>query len=241
MLQRTKPDWKITANIIGDERGAFLKDAELGLGATPDAFILDEDGRPGVAQIKSVEPSIFRREWMQDGDEPVPPLWIAAQVILEAYLARAKFAVVVPVRVGHRIDIDVINVPLHEEVIERILRETREFWARIAALNPPQPDYRRDGELLARMLGPDDGTSISLAHDNEFVDAIGMRESLKQRLKETQEDLGYYETLIKDRIGPHSAATTADHVVTLKTQHRKSYTVAANSFRVMRVKSIGGR
>jgi predicted phage-related endonuclease len=239
MLRRERPSWFIEPNIIG-AGGLLYVDKDTSIGATPDALIRDEDNALGVAQIKSVEPSIFRKEWLQ-GEIAEPPLWVAAQVITEAMIVGATRAFVVPVRVGHRIEVDIIEVPIHQEVWKRIVNEAAEFWQRVADMRPPQPDYRRDGALLARLQGADDGSAISLAHDNEFCEAIAMREALKARIKEAEDDLKYYETLMRDRIGPHATATTATHIVTHKTQHRKAYQVAANSFRVMRVKEIGGK
>jgi len=65
-----------------------------------------------------------------------------------------------------------------------------------------------------------------------------MRTSLKERMKELDEDLKFYEALIKDRMGPASIATTASYIVTNKMQSRKAYQVAANSFRVLRTKEL---
>ena len=223
-IHRQHPKWIVRPNIIG-RGGKYLRDTELRIGATPDAFVDCPDRGPGVIQIKSVEPSIFRKTWMQEGEEPTPPAWIMAQVIVEAALTGVAWAAVVPVRVGHRIDVDLIEIPIDMDVYGRIVREAAEFWQRIAIINPPQPDYRRDGKLLARLIGPDDGTSISFAGDNEFVEAVHMRMALKERMKEIEEDLKLYETLIKDRMGSASVATTASHVITHRQQHRKSYTV----------------
>ena len=66
--------------------GKYLRDKELHIGATPMPSSTVPCGH-GVIQIKSVEPSIFRKTWMQEGEEPTPPAWIMAQVIVEAILA----------------------------------------------------------------------------------------------------------------------------------------------------------
>ena len=238
MIRRQRPEWKVVPNIIG-EGGSFWCDPELHLGATPDALIADGEDRPGVVQIKSVDPITFRREWFPDGPhEPVPPAWIAAQVIVEAVLTNSEVAYVCPIRVAQKIDIDLIEVPIRHDVFGRIKVEVEEFWQRVADMRTPHPDYRRDGKLLAALLGPDDGSTVALGHDNEFVDAVSMREGLKAKIKEAEEDLAYYETLIRDRMGPAAMATTATHIITNKTQTRKAYTVPEKSFRSLRVKEI---
>jgi predicted phage-related endonuclease len=236
-IHRQHPEWTVEPNIIG-KGGRYYRDPDFFIGATPDALVNCPERGTGIIQIKSVEPSIFRKTWMQDGDEPMPPAWIMAQVIVEAVMTGVQWAAVVPVRVGHSIDVDLIEIPIDMDVYARIKKEAAEFWMRIADMRPPQPDYRRDGKLLAQLLGPDDGTSISLAGDNEFCEAVAMRTALKERMKETEEDLKFYETLIKDRMGSASIATTASYIVTNKTQHRKAYAVAANSFRVLRTKEL---
>ena len=236
-IHRKHPEWTVEPNVIG-KGGRYFRDPALHIGATPDALVNCPERGTGLLQIKSVEPSIFRKTWIGDGDEPMPPAWFMAQVIVEAVMTGVQWAAVVPVRVGHSIDVDLIEIPIDLDVYARIKKEAAEFWQRVADMNPPQPDYRRDGKLLAQLLGPDDGTTISLAHDNEFVEAVAMRTSLKERLKEMDEDLKFYETLIKDRMGSASIATTASYIVTNKTQNRKAYQVAANSFRVLRTKEL---
>jgi predicted phage-related endonuclease len=236
-IHREHPEWTITPNVIG-KGGKYLRDPSLCIGATPDCFVLDPERGAGLIQIKSVEPSVYKREWIQNGEEILPPAWIMAQVIVEAVLAGVEWAAVAPVRVGHRVDVDIVEIPIDQAIWGRIKQEAEEFWSRIATLNPPPPDYRRDGKLLARLLGPDDGSTISLGADNEFNEAVGMRVALKAKIKEAEEDLAYYETLIRDRMGPASVATTASYIVTNRQQKRKAYMVKDAVFRVLRVKEL---
>jgi YqaJ-like viral recombinase domain len=237
MIKRRKPEWELLANPIPG--GFYFRDPDKKLGATPDCFVRNEDKVPGIIQIKSVEPSIFRRTWLQD-DELVVPLWIAIQAMVEAILTKSEIAYVCPIRVGFSIDIDLIEIPIRPDVMATVDKALEEFWLRLAEARPPEPDYKRDAKILAQLIPGDDGSTISLAHDNAFVDATQRRQSLKARIKADEEELKECETLMKASMGAATIATTADHIVSFKSQHRKAYTVPASTFRVLRVTEIGG-
>src|SRR5258708_3490433 len=132
MLREDKPNWTIHDHPIG----YYYRDPASRLGATPDVLATDEHGKPGIVQIKSVEPSIFRRDWKNEDGTIEPPLWIVVQGIIEAYLTGAEWAAVAPMVVGFGLEMPVIPIPLHAGILDRLKAEVSEFWQRIEANNP---------------------------------------------------------------------------------------------------------
>jgi predicted phage-related endonuclease len=79
-----RPGWVIT------KAAEYLRDPALRMGATPDFYTINEHGRPGVLQTKTVSQWEFKRSWSEDG----PPLWIALQTLVEMMLAEVELGTI---------------------------------------------------------------------------------------------------------------------------------------------------
>jgi len=232
LLREERPTWSI------DPGRHYFRHAADRIGATPDAFAIDP-ARPGfgIVQFKTVEPSIFRRKWCSDEDHGAtePPLWIVVQAIIEAELTGASWACVAPLVVGFGLDLPVIEVPIHAGIMDRLRDEVAAFWRMVESKTPPDPDYGRDGELLAKIYADDDGTEIDLSNDNHLPILIDERDRLKSEIKTSEDRCKEIETEFKAKLGTHATAILSDRRrVSWKTQHRKGYTVEPTSFRVLR-------
>lgn len=234
ILREERPHWQVTANPVPG--GKFYRDLGLGISCTPDAFATDPDREGfGIVQIKSVEPSVFRSRWRAEDGEVEPPLYVAVQAIQEAYLTGASWAVVAPLVIGFGIDMPLLEVPLHVGLIESIKARASDFWGLVESGQAPDPDYGRDGEVIAKLFNADQGTEIDLSHDNHLPILIDEREILKAEIKERQVRCAEIETEFKAKIGDHAVAHLANgRRVTWKTQHQRGYSVEPSSFRVLR-------
>jgi len=233
LVRQRHPDWKVTYPY-----GEYLRDPELRIGATPDIGIVDEQGRKGLVQVKSVEASIFRAKWKGEDGEIEPPLYAAAQVIVEAYLAGAEIAYVGPLVVGHGLDMPLIEVPIHAGLLGRVKEATAKFWALVAKGEMPPADYARDGEALMRLYAADNGREIDLSADNHLPVILAEDETLAEEIKVRSERRKEIKAEIIAKLGEHSAARVQGWTVTAKTITRKSYSVAATSYRDVRKKRL---
>jgi hypothetical protein len=216
--------------------GYYYRDPARRIGATPDVLATDAQGRRGVIQIKSVEPSIFRRDWRGENGDVDPPLWICIQAIIEAHLTGAEWAAVAPMRVGFGVEIDLIPIPLHAGIMERLQREVAEFWQRVEAGTPPDPDYGKDGALIARLFPNDDGTEIDLSSDNLIQQIVADLEASRadKKAAETREKVA--KTGIQEKMGAARFARLADgRRISNQTIERKAYEVAASSYRMIKI------
>lgn len=232
MLREDRPNWIIEEYPIG----YYYRDPAARIGATPDVFATNEHGKPGIVQLKSVEPSVFRREWKTDSGMIEPPLWIVVQAILETYLTGREWAAVAPLVVGFGLELPIIDIPIHAGIFQRIKAEVDQFWQRIDEGRAYDPDYARDGGLIAQLYPQDNGVEIDLSGDNETPMFVDLLESARaaRKLAETEEKTA--KAALASKMGEASIALLSDgRRVSNKTQNRAGYFVNESSFRVLRV------
>jgi len=238
LLGEERPTWQILANPVPG--GVYLRDPTRRIGATPDAFAVDPE-RPGfgIVQFKSVEPGIFRQKWREpDTDEIEPPLWIAVQAIVEAELAGASWACVAPLVVSYGIDIYPVEVPLHAGIVKRVGDAVADFWRRVAERDAPDPDYGRDGALIASLYREDNGLEKDLSRDNMMPVILQERSQLKAEIKQRESRIGEIENEIKAKLGEYERAYVPGWKVEWPTIHRAGYAVKPTTYRRLNVKAI---
>ena len=235
VLREEHPEWSVTHN-SGASR-AYYRDPATRIGATPDVVVSDLARGIGVVQIKSVEASVFRRKWMVDGVAE-PPVWIAVQAIVEAWLTGARWAAVAPIVVGHGVDMPLIEIPIHEGVLDRVRAAVAEFWSRVERGEPYPPDYARDGETIAALYGAaDSGETIDLTGWNRGPEIADEDERLAGEIKDRTERRKAIKAELLDKIGAAAVATMDGRIfATAKTVSRKGYEVKPSTYRDIRFK-----
>lgn len=207
MLREDRSEWKIEEYPVG----YYFRDPEARVGATPDVFATNEKGELGIVQIKSVEPSIFRRDWVQEGGLVEPPLWIVIQAVIEAKLTGRKWAAVAPMVIGFGVEMPIIPIPVHDGIFDRIKAEVASFWDRIASGQPYDPDYARDGSLIAKLYPRgNDAIEVDLSGDNEIPAAVDLLETARRIKKDAEQDEKTAKAVIAAKMGEASFARLAD-------------------------------
>ncbi|PZR88389.1 MAG: endonuclease [Stutzerimonas stutzeri] len=237
MLKRERPGWKVDYPL-----GHYWRHEAVRIGATPDALAIDPDREGfGAVQIKTVEPRVFRDNWVDPDTRSVEvPLWIAVQALIEAKLTGASWAAVAVMRVGHGVDFDVVDIPIHEGVWARLVDQVGEFWKRVRDNDPPPADFARDGELLASIYAQDDGTEVDLSGDNRINTIMAERAELKVQeaagaaaVKKRKE----LDTEILAKLGTSRRGRLADgRLIDAPTIKRAGYSVAPSSYRQIKIK-----
>jgi len=232
MLREDRPDWTIEEYPVG----YYYRDPDARVGATPDVFATNENGESGIVQIKSVEPSVFRREWRTESGIIEPPLWIVVQAIIECKLTGRAWAAVAPMVIGFGVELPIIPIPVHDGVFDRIKLEVDQFWKRIDEGRQYDPDYARDGSLIARLYPQDNGVEIDLSGDNRIVEVVDALEKARKAKKLVEADEKLAKTEIAEKMGDASIALLADgRRISHKAQTRAGYFVDETTFRVMRL------
>ena len=233
LLREQNPKWKIKHNAA---ENIYYREPAARLGATPDV-IAQSDRGIGVVQIKSVEASIYRRKWLDEEGNPEPPLWIALQASLEAYLVGASWAAVAPLVIGHGLDMPLLDIPLVPGIVDAMKAKAADFWQMVAEGREPMPDYSRDGALIDRIYAQgDDEEEVDLSGDNRVPALLEQRRGWQAEVRVAKEQIAQIDAEIKAKIGTATVAHIGDgRRITWRTIHKAGSYIAPTSYRQLRL------
>lgn len=197
-LREERPNWSIVHNSGSGVR--YFRDSHFRIGATPDVLVHDPDRGDGIVQIKSVEPMIYRKKWLAGTDTPEPPLWIALQATVEAWLTGSKWAAVAPLVIGQGIQLPIIDIPIIPGVLERLQAESLRFWEIVDSGEDFPADYSRDAAAIDRLYYADDGGEIDLTNDPDIHFLMAARALEKAKRAEAEAALMKIDAHIKDKM-----------------------------------------
>ncbi|MET0439163.1 MAG: YqaJ viral recombinase family protein [Devosia sp.] len=143
-----------------------------GLGGHPDQIVQCPIRGRGVLEVKTVD-WIQRKKW---GDEP--PLHYLIQPQVYAGLAGTDWADVIVMVLGGKSDLERFQYDFRPVLYADIEARVSNFWQSIEDGKPPKPDYARDGDAIASVIGEPDDTLVDLRRNNragllaaDFLDA----------------------------------------------------------------------
>lgn len=232
----------VIAQEFGDETGRevvkvppFTIERDLDHGclfATPDGKqITTIGGQAAVGVLELKTTNQFKRADWQEGI----PLYYQIQVQHQLMVTGLAYGSVAVLIGGS--EFLWADVARNDGFIEDLRRRALEFWARVEAGEPPPADASEaTKDALSRMYPK--ATSVNaivLPAESDQWDKV--RQEAKATIKAATERLNWAENNLKAAIGDKYAGVLADgSVYTWGEQTRKSYTVAATTFRVLRRK-----
>jgi predicted phage-related endonuclease len=225
------PEWKII------KANEMLIDRTLRLSATPDFRIEGDPRGLGMLQTKTMGSWKFKKECRgEDGDEPMPPMWMILQNATEVMLADAAFGVIGILVIGdYTFDCHVIEVPRHRPTEHKIRVAVHSFWQALDAGQVPTIDYERDGDLVKLMYPREaEGKVIDLRGDNRIVELCEIRERNAALIKAAEKAKTAAETEMREKLGDAEMAIVSGWKVSLKTTHRPEVVQKAVDYRVLR-------
>jgi hypothetical protein len=194
-----------------------------------------------VVQVKSVGQQAFRAWKDRDTGETALPIWIAIQVSIEAAMAEATWAAVTAITIGDAgLDVEIIDVKIVPEVMEKFRELAKDFWRRVAEKDPYPIDWGKDAATILDLYKDDDGSIIDLAGNDRIGPLLDMREGLK-RIEADGEAAAKARRPVDAEIisilGNSAKGRLLDgRLVEAKTVRRKGYTVEPSSYRAVKVK-----
>jgi predicted phage-related endonuclease len=204
IIRRQRPDWEITYPV-----GYYYRDKAARIGATPDISIIDHKRRKGNVQVKAISPWSYKK-WY-NGETVEPPLWIAVQAIIEAKLTGAEVCYVAAFSpFAEDFKIPLIEIPLHEELYEKIKAEVAEFWLRVEEGRPYPADYKKDAAEIAKRYPMDVGHEIDLSGDNELPAAVERLLGARAAVSEAKDIESAAKAEIAHKMGEAAYALIAD-------------------------------
>lgn len=233
-LREERPAWKIEHNSGDVVR--YFRHPHFRIGATPDVIAYDPDRGNGIVQIKSVEPMIYRRKWIAGADAPEPPLWIALQATVEAWLTGSQWAAVAPLVIGQGIELPIIDIPILPGVLERLQAESLRFWEIVESGADFPADYSRDAGSIDRLYYADDGGEVDLSKDPTIHDLIAARADAKTRRADADADLQRIDAEIKDKMRSAAVAHIGGgEQITWKTYRKIGPDGMPSAYRILKV------
>ena len=221
LLAEERPAWTV------DPNRDYFRDPLTRLGATPDTIVTCPERGRGTVQIKSVERSVFGSKWRDpDTREVELPLGYAVQAITEAHMLGASWAAVAALVVSHDLELAIIDVPVHGGLVARIQDEVRAFWSMVESGKAPDPDWKRDAALAARLMR-DNGDLLDLSGDNALPALLDEREATKSRIKVDEARCAEIDAEIRGKVGAAAGAMLPGWKIGLRSVETKSYQVAA--------------
>lgn len=174
-----RPEWQITKAV------EYLRDPDARIGATPDFYYRDEQGRNGVLQVKTVNPRSFKEHW-----DEVPPTWICLQTLTEMMLADADIGQIAALVIGDfEWKLELYDVPRNKKAEATLRTAVAQFWANLAAGKPPPVDYSRDGELINLLYKDvEPSKTIDLCLDNRMPELLAKHEELGQSITKMEKE-----------------------------------------------------
>lgn len=207
--------------------------------ATPDRFIVQPSdtlfeelfatpcpGGKGLLEIKTT--SAFNKEAWEDE----PPLMYQLQVQAQMAATGCRWAVIVVLIGGNRMEW--FYVKRHSELIQQIVPKLAHWWGK-HVVNQIEPEVIRGSDIdaLNDIHATAEGKTVQFPErmaqlDSELVSAKTSVKNMNSRIKDI-------EAQIRQFMGDAEYGVMPDgHTYTLKTQHRKSFTVKASTTRVLR-------
>lgn len=234
MLRDERPSWQIWRPNV------YLSDDEAAMGATPDVYAV-RDGSQGLIQLKTAGKMAFSRNWLDPDTRDVEtPLWIKVQTNVEAHLAGAEWAAVAVMTLGDGgVGFHIEEISLYPGLIANARELVDEFWRRVAERDPYPVDWSKDIDAVLGVYRDADGSTIDLSGDEDFARRLAERavkKGVEAAGEAARKERRQIDAQIVARMGNAAHARVGPALVSATTVRKKAYTVAATSYRQIRIK-----
>jgi predicted phage-related endonuclease len=233
LIAKQHPEWRVTAP------GVYLRDPEHRLGGTPDCLVETDAGRR-VVEIKCPDYAVFKRDWLGEDGSISPPMSAVIQAVCYRHLLDADFAMIGVLRVGRRLDLDLVPIDEPPNLWPRLVAAVDEFWRSVESGVPPEPTFPADADLVLRLAGANaDETTVDLTGNNELPELAAEDASIALTMKTLGERRKSIKAQVLHAMGPATVALINGRVfATANVVQRKAYTVAPCTYRDLRIKGV---
>lgn len=222
-LEETRPDWEPFFP------KTYIRSPMHRIGATPD--LVNQHNEP-------IEVKIPLGNGLDDW-EGEPPLRYQLQTLVQMMMMNAQRGWVLGVQyTGFKARAELFEINRDAAAEARIIEAVRDFWQRVAVNNPPAINPELDEKTVLRAFPQANGQEVDLLSDNRLPGVLANLIGWKAERKELDSAIKSAETEIKGKLGDAEFGLINGFDVSWKSQERKAYSVAASSYRVLRIKDI---
>jgi predicted phage-related endonuclease len=207
MIKLENPEWVIEpCNVFGYD------DTDK-IGSSFDYYVTI-DGVRGLLEIKSTSYAEYKKQYFEDdnGDIEAPIHYeIQAQVELEL-MPDAAFIMQVAFLADTR-TLKYIRRERDAEMAQEMRKAVRDFWA---MQSPPEPDYSRDKQLIAKLAPSCDHDRVLDATENmEISELAAMYNAEKTLEKQSKDNADRFYAELMHKLGKAKYAYTNDFRITV--------------------------
>jgi hypothetical protein len=171
-----------------------------------------------------------------------PPLYISLQLASYMRLDESDFGIIGCLIVDPykpRIEIFPLE-QRHAQTEEKIRAGVRDFWCAVDAGVEPKADFSRDLDLIKRLSGHErEGSVIDLRGNNRLPEVCARYLDTAAEIAKLKAVKDEVEAEIRAMAGDAEIALAQDYTITLRTIHRKAYSVAETNYRPLKIKAGG--
>ncbi len=193
---------------------------------TLDGETWTDGAEPWPFEVKNV--SSFKGDEWVDG----PPEHYRLQVMQQMLVTGAQKATIAALLGGQRM----VWCDVHRDdiTIRRIIHHGSRFWERVQRRDMPNPDGSEGTRKALQALYPDGKGTVALPAT--ALDAADELELVREKLRDLEARKGTIENTVRAALGDAEMGILPDgRHFSWKLQHRKAATIAASSFRVLRL------
>src|SRR5262245_19934993 len=219
MLADERPNWEIR------EAKVYLRDAALGMGATPDGSAINPE-REGIGCIeaKTVLRSVYESDW----PDSEPPLHYQLQTLGNAMLMNASWAAIATLIMdtGGAWYPSIFMMERNAVAEQKIRAAVVRFWTDFDRGFMPTMNIQRDSETITAMYPkallkhP-----LDLSADIKLPAELQERARLKTEITKAQTRVLEIDTSIKATLGVHESALVPGWKIAWRNEHVAGYTV----------------
>jgi predicted phage-related endonuclease len=140
-----------------------------------------------------------------------------------------------------RVEVHVVDVPIHARLISRIRQATAEFWAITDAGENPPPDWSRDGPTVLDVFRDSEDAAAMLADPQAFERLAARYWAVKEAENSAAKEVALLKPQIIAMLGNAERAETGRWAATAKTVHKRAHEVRASSSRQLKVTAKDAR
>ena len=198
----------------------YIEIPELRLGGSFDC--ISECGT-FLVEVKNVDSLIYKNEWT----ETEAPAHIEMQLQHQMLVSGINHCKLVALVGGNTLK--VIDRDADPEIQDAIMQAAKYFWSMTEA---PTPDFVRDAEYIKQLYSKTDGTIIE---SDALYNLCVKRDGYTKMESEAKKEKDACTAEILTLIGPAAKVIGSRYTINAGMVNKKEYTVAASSYRSVRV------
>lgn len=174
----------------------YMRIEDLRVGSSFDFSL----GREGLLEIKNIDSWAFKEGWVETENGLEAPPHIELQAQHQLAVTGKKF-IIIGALVGGNKRVLIKREP-DSKIQDAIFSQIADFWKKVDANQPPEPDFIKDAEFIAKLHGlADPGKLLDAKNDPEILQLAIQYKEASERIKEFESQKKAAKAQLLTKIG----------------------------------------